>query len=207
MNNNFSKFKIVKMHWVKLIYLFSAVQSLSLVWLCDPMNCSTPGLPFHHQLPEFTQTHIHLVGDAIQSSHPLSSPSPPVPNPSQHQGLFQWVNSSHEVAQILEFQLFFFNLNLFKFKSLQVIPVHQPQGSCIEPGLAIHFLYDIIHISMPFPQIIPPLPLPESKRLFYTSVSLLLSRIQGYRYHLSKFHIYALVYCTGIFLSGLLHSV
>ena len=83
MNNNFSKFKIVKMHWVKLIYLFSAVQSLSLVWLCDPMNCSTPGLPFHRQLPEFTQTHIHLVGDAIQSSHPLSSPSPPVPNPSQ----------------------------------------------------------------------------------------------------------------------------
>ena len=57
--------------------------------LCDPMNCSTPGIPVHHQLPEFTQTHVHQVGDAIQPSHPLSSPSPPAPNPSQHQGLFQ----------------------------------------------------------------------------------------------------------------------
>ena len=57
--------------------------------LCDPMNHSTPGLPVHHQLPEFTQTHAHRVGDAIQPPHPLSSPSPPAPNPSQHQGLFQ----------------------------------------------------------------------------------------------------------------------
>ena len=71
--------------------------------LCDPMNRSTPGLPVHHQLPEFTHTHVHWVGDAIQPSHPLSSPSPPAPNPSQHQGLFQWVNSSHEVAKILSF--------------------------------------------------------------------------------------------------------
>ena len=61
--------------------------------LCDPMNCSTPGLPVHHQLPEFTETHIPRVSDAIQPSHPLSSPSPPAPNPSQHQSLFQWVNS------------------------------------------------------------------------------------------------------------------
>ena len=73
--------------------------------LCDPMNCSTPGFPVHHQLPEFTQTHVHPVSDAIQPSHPLSSPSPPAPNPSQHQSLFQWVNSSHEVAKVLEFQL------------------------------------------------------------------------------------------------------
>ena len=73
--------------------------------LCDPMNLSTPGLPVHHQLPEFTQTHVHRVGDAIQPSHSLSSPSPLAPNPSQHQSLFQWVNSSHEVAKVLEFQL------------------------------------------------------------------------------------------------------
>ena len=72
--------------------------------LCDPMNHSTPGLPVHHQLPEFTQTHVR-VSDAIQPSHPLLSPSPPAPNPSHHQGLFQWVNSLHEVAKVLEFQL------------------------------------------------------------------------------------------------------
>ena len=73
--------------------------------LCDPMNRSRPGLPVNHQLPEFTQTHVHRVSDAIQPSHPLSSPSPPAPNPSQHQSLFQEVNSSHEVAKLLEFQL------------------------------------------------------------------------------------------------------
>ena len=73
--------------------------------LCDPMNRGTPGLPVHHQLPEFTETHIHQVSDAIQPSHPLSSPSPPAPNPSQHQSLFQCVNSLHEVAKVLEFQL------------------------------------------------------------------------------------------------------
>ena len=68
------------------------------------MNCSTPGLPVHHQLPESTQTHVHRGGDAIQPSHPLSSPSPPALNLSQHPGLFQWVNSSHQVAKVLEFQ-------------------------------------------------------------------------------------------------------
>ena len=83
----------------------AVVQSLSHVWLCDPMACSTPGFPVHHYLPKFTQTHVHWVGDAIQPSHPLSSSSPPAPNPSQHQGLFQWVNSWHEVAKVLEFQL------------------------------------------------------------------------------------------------------
>ena len=72
--------------------------------LCGPMNCITQGLSVHHHLPEFTQTHVHRVSDVIQPSHPRSSPSPPAPNPSQHQRLFQWVNSCHEVAKVLELQ-------------------------------------------------------------------------------------------------------
>ena len=72
---------------------------------CDPINRSTPGIPVHHQLLESTQTHVHWVGDAIQPSHPLSSPSPPVLNLSQHQGLFKWISSLHEMAKVLEFQL------------------------------------------------------------------------------------------------------
>ena len=76
----------------------NSVQSLSHVRLCDPMGHSMPGLPVHHELPEFTQTHVHWVSDAIQPSHPLSSPSPPSFNLSQHQGLFQWVSSSLQVA-------------------------------------------------------------------------------------------------------------
>ena len=89
-------------HEVTSVQFSSVVQSCPT--LCDPMNHSTPGLPVHHQLLEFTQTHIHRVSDAIQPSHSLSSPSPPAPNPSQHQSLFQWVNSSHEVAKALESQ-------------------------------------------------------------------------------------------------------
>ena len=87
------------------VCVFSSVQLLSRVQLCDPMNHSMPGLPFHHQLPEFTQTHVHRVSDVIQPSHPLSSPSPPAPNPSQHQSLFKCISSSHEMAKVLEFQL------------------------------------------------------------------------------------------------------
>ena len=83
---------------------FSSVAQLCPA-LCDPMVCSTPGLPVHHQLLEFTQTHVHRVGDAIQLSHPLSSPSPPTLTISQHQGLFKWVSSLHQVAKVLEFQL------------------------------------------------------------------------------------------------------
>ena len=73
--------------------------------LCDPMDCTTAGFPVHHQLPELTQTHVHWVGDAIQPSHPLPSPAPPAFNLFQHQGLFQWVSSLHQVAKVLEFQL------------------------------------------------------------------------------------------------------
>ena len=91
--------------------------------LCDPMNCSTPGIPVHHQLPEFTQTPVHQAGNAIQPSRPLLSPSPPAPNLSQHQSLFQWVNSSHEVAKVLEFQ--------FQHHSLQ----RNPRVDLLQNGL------------------------------------------------------------------------
>ena len=91
---------------IKSVDCFGSVQFSSVTQLCpthcDPMNRSTPGLPVHHKLLEFTQTHAHWVSDAIQPSHPLSSPSP-APNPSQHQGLFQWVNSSHELANYWSF--------------------------------------------------------------------------------------------------------
>ena len=85
---------------------FSSVQfTQSCQTLHDPMDCSTPGLPVHHQLPELTHTHVHWVGDAIQPPHPLLSPSPPTSNLSHHRVLSQWVTSSHQVAKILEFQL------------------------------------------------------------------------------------------------------
>ena len=85
------------------IFPFSSA-SQSCPILCNPTNCSTPGLPVHRQLPEFTQTHVHSAGDATQPSHPLSCPSPAF-NLSQHQGLFQWVSSSHQVAKVLELPL------------------------------------------------------------------------------------------------------
>ena len=87
----------------------ASVQFSSVTQLCptpwDPVDCSTPGFPIQHQLPELAQTHVHRVGDAIQPSHPLSSPSPPAFNFSQHQSLFQWVSSSHQVVEVLESQL------------------------------------------------------------------------------------------------------
>ena len=108
---------------------------------------------------------------------PHPEPCLPPLSPYHHSGSSQWTSRKHPV-------------------------------SYIEPGRVIRFTYDIIHVSMPFSQNVPPSPSPtESKRLFYTSVSLLLSRIQGYCDCLSKFHIYALIYCIGVFLSGLLHSV
>jgi len=97
------------LHWhLHIILSYGSVQFNSVVQscptLCDPVDCSTPGLPVHHQFPEFPQTHVCWVGDAIQSSYPLLSPSPAF-NLSQHQGLFQWVSSSHQVDKVLEFQL------------------------------------------------------------------------------------------------------
>ena len=84
---------------------YGSVQLLSRVRLCDPVDCSTPGFPVLHQLPELAQTHVHRLNDAIQPSHPLLSPSPLALNLSQHQGLFQRVSSLHQVAKVLEFQL------------------------------------------------------------------------------------------------------
>ena len=94
---------IINISWETSVQFSSVIQS----WptLCNPMNRSRPGIPVHHQLPESTQTHDHWVSDAIQPPHPRLSPSPPAPNPSQHQSLFQWVSSSHEVAKVLELQL------------------------------------------------------------------------------------------------------
>ena len=107
--------------YVNLIIQFSSVAQ-SCPTLCDPMNRSMRGLPVHHQLLEFTQTHVYWVGDAIQPSHCLSSPSLPAPNPSQHQGLFQWVNSSHKVAKVLL-------LSHFSHVRLCETPDSSPPGS------------------------------------------------------------------------------
>ena len=95
--------KVIKAHMTAVRQFSSVAQSCPT--LCDPLDCSTPGLPVYHQLPKFTQTHVHRIGDAIQPSHPLSSPSPPAFNLSQHHGLFQWVGSLHQVAEVLAFQL------------------------------------------------------------------------------------------------------
>ena len=89
----------------KYHYHFSSVIAWLCSTLCNPMNRSTPGLPVHHELPESTQTHVHWISDAIQPPHPLSAPSPPALSLSQHQGVFQRIGSSHQVAKALEFQL------------------------------------------------------------------------------------------------------
>ena len=100
-------------------FQFSSVAQLCPT-LCNPMDCNTPCFPVYHKLPEFTQTHVHWIGDAIQPSHPLLPPSPPAFNLSQHQGLFKWVSSSHQVAKVLEFQLwhqsFQWNPGLISFR-------------------------------------------------------------------------------------------
>ena len=106
---SFFSFGLNKQH----TFQFSSVAQ-SCLTLCDPMNLSMPGLPVHHQLPESTQSHVHWVGDAIQPSHPLPSPSPPALNLSQHQGLFQRVSPSHQVAKVLQFQ--------FQYQSFQWTP-------------------------------------------------------------------------------------
>ena len=102
-HSNSFLFMIERYSIVYMYHNFFSVQLCPTLW--DPMDCSTPVFPVHHQLPELAQTHVHWVGDAIQPSHPLLPPSPPALNLSQHQGLFQWVGSSHQVAKVLELQL------------------------------------------------------------------------------------------------------
>ena len=102
---NLSYFKdLLNEHMILSVINLSLVQSLSRVQLCDPTDCSMPVFPVHHQLPEFTQTYVHWVGEAIQPSHSLSSPSHLVFNLFHHHGLFQWVSSSWQVAKVLELQ-------------------------------------------------------------------------------------------------------
>ena len=159
--------------------------------LCDPMNRSTPGLPVHHQLPEFTQTHVHRVSDAIQPSHPLSSPSPPAPNPSQHQSLFQWVNSSHEVAKVLEFQLqhpsleWIFRIS-FRIDWLGLLPVQGTLKSLLqhhssEASILLRSAFFTVQLSHPYMTIGKTIAL--TRRTFVGRVmSLLLNITYNFRW-------------------------
>ena len=102
-SSSLQRFSFTVFRDLKQVQFSSVTQSCLTLW--DPINRSTPGLPVHHQLPESTQTHVHWVGDAIQPTHPPSSPSPPALNLSQHQGRFKWISSLHQVAKVLELQL------------------------------------------------------------------------------------------------------
>ena len=104
----FIYYSVLNLEW----YVINSVQSLSRVWLCNSKDYSMSSFPVHHQLSEFAQTHLHQVGDAIQPCHPLLSASPPAFSLSQHQGLFQWVSSSHQVAKVLQLQHQFLPMNI-----------------------------------------------------------------------------------------------
>ena len=129
--------------------------------LCDPMNCSTPGLPVHHQLPGSTQTHVHWVGDAIQPFHPLSSSSPPVLNLSQHQGLSKWVSSSNQVVKVLEFQLqhqsfqWIPRTDIFRMDWLDLLAVQETLKSLLQhhsskASILWHSAFFIVQLSHPY---------------------------------------------------------
>ena len=139
------------------IYMFSSVAQ-SCPILCDPMDCRTPGLPVHHQLPELTKTHVHYESDANQPSHPLSSPSPSAFNLSQHQGLFKWVSSSHQVAKVLEFQHQSFQysgLVSFRMDWLDLLAVQGTLKSLLQhhsskASIVWHSVFFIIQLSHPY---------------------------------------------------------
>ena len=141
-----------------LIVPFNSVAQLYLN-LCDPMECSTPGLPVHHQLPEFIQTHVHWVGDAIQPSHPLWSLSRPSFNLSQHQGLFKWVSSLHQVAKVLEFQhqsfLWIFRMISFRMDWLDLLAVQGTLKNLLQhysskASILQHSSFSIVQLSHPY---------------------------------------------------------
>ena len=140
----------------KCISIQFSLVAQSCLSLCDPMNCSTPGIPVHHQLPEFTQTHVHWVSDAIQPSHPLLSPSPPAFNISQHQGLFKWV-SSHQVTKVLEFPLqhqsfqWIFRTDFFKMDCLYLFAVQGTLKSLLQHHSSIchHSVFFMVQLSHP----------------------------------------------------------
>ena len=146
--------------WKTVSVQFSSVAQ-SCPTLCNPMNCSTPGLSVHHQLLEFTQTHIHWVGNAIQPSHPLSSPSPPAPNLSQHQSLFQWVNSLHEVAKYWSFtfsispsneysRLISFRMDCFDVLAVQGTLKSLLQHHCSKASVLQCSAFFIVQLSHPY---------------------------------------------------------
>ena len=141
-------------------FQFSSV-SQSCPTLCEPMDYSMPRLPVHHQLLKFTQTRVHLVSDAIQPSHPVSSPSPPTFNLSQHQGLFKWVGSSHQVAKVLEFQLqhhsfqWIFRTILFRMNWLDLLAVQGTLKSFLQhhsskASILWHSAFFIVQYSHPY---------------------------------------------------------
>ena len=138
-----------------------SVQLLSRVRLCNPMDCSTPGPPVHQQLQEFTQTHVHWVSDAIQTSHPLSFPSPPAFNLSQHQGLFKWISSSHQLAKVLEFQLqhqsfqWIFRIDCFRTNWLDLLAVQGTLKSLLQhhsskASILMHSTFFTVQLSHPY---------------------------------------------------------
>ena len=125
--------------------------SCSVVSLCDPVDCSTPGLPVHRQLPEFIQTHVHWVSDAIQPSHPPSSPSPPALNLSQHQVLFKWVNSSHQVAKVLEHPgLISFRMDWLDLLAVQGTLKSLLQHHSSKVSILRHSAFIIVQLSHPY---------------------------------------------------------